>query len=128
MPTVFVARKAEMDKMLNNPTGDTGRYLKRRGELIRTAAKTQVGVDTGALRASIHLQHRRDARGQFIRVGSPLDYAWDHHRGTRPHLIRPDRKSVLKYTKGGKVFYAHAVMHPGTKPNRFLSRNLRLIL
>lgn len=128
MPTYFVARKAEMDKMLDNPTGDVGRYLRRRGALIVTAAKTQVGVNTGALRSSIHMQHRRDARGQFIRVGSPLNYAWAHHQGTRPHLIRPDRASVLKFTKGGKVFYAHSVRHPGTDANPFLRRNLRLVL
>lgn len=124
----FVPRPSEMDRLLNNPTGETGRYLRRKGNLIATAARQQVGVNTGALRASIHVQHRRDSRGQFIRVGSPLEYAFYHHRGTSPHIIRPDKANMLKFVKGGRVMYAHAVKHPGTDGNPFLRRNLRLVL
>lgn len=124
----FVPRSAEMDRMLDNPTGEVGRYLRRKANLIATAARAQVGVETGALRASIHVQHRRDSRGQFVRIGSPLPYAFYHHRGTSPHLIRPDKAGMLKFVKGGRVMYAHVVKHPGTDANPFLRRNLRLIL
>jgi len=127
MPAVFVPRRAEMDFLLKNPAGPVGRYLARKGRLVLAAAKSQVGVRSGALRASLHMRHLRDSRGQFVRIGSPLDYALAHHEGTRPHLITPNRAQVLRFTKGTTVVYAHSVMHPGTKPNRYLTNNLRLV-
>lgn len=121
-------RKAELDFLLNNPSGSVGRYLARKGSMITVAARAQVGVRTGALRASIHMRHLRDSRGQFVRIGSSLNYALLHHEGTKPHLITPNRAQVLRFVKGSRVVYAHAVMHPGTKPNKFLTDNLRLVL
>jgi len=127
MATVFVPRRAEMDFLLNNPNGSVGRYLARKGRIITAAARAQVGVRTGALRASIHMRHLRDSRGQFVRIGSALNYALMHHEGTRPHVIAAKRTSVLKFVNRGRIIYAHAVMHPGTKPNRYLTDNLRLV-
>lgn len=120
-------RKAELDFLLNNPSGSVGRYLARKGRMVTVAAKAQVGVRTGALRASIHMRHLRDSRGQFVRIGSSLNYALMHHEGTKPHLITPNRAQVLRFVKGSRVVYAHAVMHPGTKPNKFLTDNLGLV-
>jgi len=119
--------KTELDFVLNNPSGDVGRHLARKGRLITMAAKAQVGVRTGALRASIHMRHLRDSRGQFVRIGSALNYAYLHHEGSKPHVITPNRAQVLRFVNRGRVIYAHAVMHPGTKPNRYLTDNLRLV-
>ncbi|WP_284576856.1 hypothetical protein [Streptomyces sp. 2P-4] len=46
--------------------------------------------------------------------------------GTRPHLIRPRRRKALRFEVGGDVVFAKLVRHPGTKPNNFLGRALRL--
>ena len=124
---VVVIRKAELSFLLDNPSGDVGRYLAKKGRMVQVAAMAQVGVRTGALRASIHMRHLRDSRGQFVRIGSPLNYALAHHEGTKPHLITPNRAQVLRFVRGSTVVYAHSVMHPGTKPNRFLTDNLSLI-
>jgi hypothetical protein len=126
MATVVI-RKAELDFMLNNPSGDVGRYLAKKGRIIQAAARAQVGVRTGALRASIHMRHLRDSRGQFIKVGSSLNYALLHHEGSKPHIIVPDRATILKFATRGRVVYAHAVRHPGTKANRYLTDNLKLV-
>ena len=126
MATVVI-RKAELDFMLNNPSGDVGRYLAKKGKIVQAAAKAQVGVRTGALRASIHMRHLRDSRGQFIKVGSSLNYALLHHEGSKPHIIVPDRATILKFATRGRVVYAHAVRHPGTKANRYLTDNLKLV-
>ena len=126
MATVVI-RRAELDFMLNNPSGDVGRYLAKKGRIIQAAARAQVGVRTGALRASIHMRHLRDSRGQFIKVGSSLNYALLHHEGSKPHIIVPDRATILKFATRGRVVYAHAVMHPGTKANRYLTDNLKLV-
>jgi hypothetical protein len=126
MSTVII-RRAELDFMLNNPSGDVGRYLAKKGRIVQAAARAQVGVRTGALRASIHMRHLRDSRGQFIKVGSSLNYALLHHEGSKPHIIVPDRATILKFATRGRVVYAHAVRHPGTKANRYLTDNLKLV-
>jgi len=123
MTVVF--REPILDRYLNAPRGEVGKYLRRRGLLILAAAKAQVGVRTGALRASIHMRHLRDTRGQFVRIGSPLPYARAHHEGTRPHLIRPRTAQILVFRTRGQVVYTHLVRHPGTRPNRYLTDNLR---
>jgi hypothetical protein len=127
MATKVTFRKAEYEFFFNEPSGKVGRYLALRGGLIVRAAKAQVGVRTGALRASIHMRHARDIRGQYIRIGSAMNYALLHHEGSKPHMIKPDRAQVLRFTSRGRVMYAHAVMHPGTEPNRYLTDNLGLI-
>ena len=126
MAVKVVLRKAEYEFFFNEPSGKVGRHLAIRGGLIVRAAKAQVGVRTGALRASIHMRHSRDTRGQYIRIGSAMNYALLHHEGSKPHMIKPDRAQILRFTSRGKVMYAHAVMHPGTKPNRYLTDNLGL--
>ncbi|WP_405759431.1 hypothetical protein OG234_13145 [Streptomyces sp. NBC_01420] len=46
--------------------------------------------------------------------------------GTRPHVIVPRRAKALRFTVGGDVVFARRVRHPGTRPNDFLGRALRL--
>ncbi|MFJ3545480.1 hypothetical protein ACIPQH_25330 [Streptomyces rubiginosohelvolus] len=46
--------------------------------------------------------------------------------GTRPHVIRPRRASVLRFELGGRTVFAKRVSHPGTRANNFLLRALRL--
>jgi hypothetical protein len=122
-----VFREPVLDRYLNSPSGQVGRYMSRRGNLVVAAAKRQVGVKTGALRASIHMRHLRDTRGQFVRIGSPLPYARVHHEGSRPHIIRPNSQQVLKFVSKGQIIFAHAVKHPGTKANKYLTDNIRLM-
>ncbi|MER7841670.1 hypothetical protein ABTY98_38745 [Streptomyces sp. NPDC096040] len=46
--------------------------------------------------------------------------------GTRPHLIRPRRAKFLRFEVGGDVVFTKLVRHPGTRPNPFMQRALRL--
>ncbi|MFJ4469608.1 hypothetical protein ACIP2X_19265 [Streptomyces sp. NPDC089424] len=46
--------------------------------------------------------------------------------GTRPHLIRPRRAKALRFEVGSDVVFTKLVRHPGTRPNNFLARALRL--
>lgn len=111
---------AEMDWLLNNPSGTVGRWLSSLGRDIKRLAKAKVGVRTGALRASIHMRHFRDPRGQYITVGSDLRYALLHHEGSRPHVITPSRAKLLVFASKGQIIRAHRVAHPGTRANRYL--------
>jgi hypothetical protein len=119
------------DRDLIKPGGNihtaVTKHLLKKGKAVEMAAKRQVGVRTGALRASIHLRYGVDSGGQFVTVGSKLPYARSHHEGTRAHVIRPRKAQVLRFSNNGRVVYAHKVNHPGTKPNRYLTDNLRLI-
>jgi hypothetical protein len=112
---------------LNDPNGMVGRYLKRRGEIVLLAARAQVGVDTGDLKASLKIIHRRGGPGQYLWIGSELDHALVHHEGSRPHVIAARNQPFLRFSTGGRIIYTHAVQHPGTRPNRYLSDNLNLV-
>jgi hypothetical protein len=122
----FIEFKPGMEQLLRSPQGAIGKDLRKRGLRVQAGAKAQVGVRTGALRASIHMRHMSDTRGQYVRVGSNLNYALAHHEGTSPHIIKPNRKHMLKFQTKGQIVFAHVVKHPGTKPNRYLTDNLRL--
>jgi hypothetical protein len=119
--------KPELDHMLNDPSGDVGQYLDRIGREIVLAAKAQVGVDTGRLRDAIKLIHYRETVGQYIWVGADVGHALVHHEGSRPHVINRENQNVMRFPKGGRMVFSHQVMHPGTRPNRYLSDQLRLV-
>lgn len=126
MSIVFKPDMPAIDKFLNSQAGPVGRWLAKQGFKVLARAKRQVGVRTGALRASLHMRHYRDSRGQYVRIGSSLSYARLHHQGSKPHLITPKEKQVLRFYSRGRIVYARAVLHPGNKPNRYLTDNLRL--
>jgi hypothetical protein len=121
---VFKPYKTQMDYLLKQPQGVVGRHLFKKAVMIREMARMQVGVKTGALSASISISQERTITGQSVRIGSTLSYAYMHHEGTRPHMISGQNGGMLRYTRGGRVVYSRAVMHPGTRPNRYLSDNL----
>lgn len=119
---------AELDYLLKQRIGPVGRDLERRATKVMWAAKMQAGLRTGALRLSIHTEHQRTAVGQRFLVGSPLSYALLHHEGSKPHVIVAKPPKMLKFTSKGRVVYTDVVLHPGTKPNRYLTDNLVLAL
>lgn len=119
--------RTELDKYLNDPQGEVGKYLRKRGRLIVLAAKRQVGVDTGRLRDSIHSIHMRDSRSQYMWIGSNEEHALMHHQGTKPHTIVPREAPILRFTSGSRIIYSREVQHPGTRPNRYLSDQLILV-
>ncbi len=115
------------DYEMDDPSGMVGRYLRKRGEEILLAAKNQVGVDTGDLKKKLKLVHHRPKTGQWLWIGAWNPHALMHHEGTRPHVITARNSPYLRFTAGGRVIYTHSVMHPGTRPNRYLSDNLKYV-
>jgi hypothetical protein len=98
------------------------------GARRRVATRT---TDTGNLLRS--LRSRVWVRHHYIRgrVGTAVAYARIVHDGSKPHIIRPRRKTGLLFywpagvgrpplTRGRMVCFKGSVHHPGTKANRFL--------
>lgn len=109
---------------LNTPAGPLWRKLEARAVLAQKGAQAQVGVKTGRLKASIYKRHLGNYTGQYITIGSDLSYALMHHEGTRPHVITASPGGKLKFTVNGKRVFTSMVRHPGTQPNRYLTRQL----
>lgn len=120
---------AALDHMLKGSTGEVGRFLHRKGAEMVAGAKADVGVRTGRLQASISASQRRVAVGQRLTItaGSKsappgvVGYSVLHHQGTHPHRI-----SIKTMTKGGKVSVKR-VQHPGTRANRYLTKQFVLL-
>lgn len=112
--------------LLREPSGLVYPYIDKKARQVVKLAKAQVGVDTGALRASI---------GYTIRGGTPVyakvtasnKKAMMHHQGTKPHIIKPKNGKALKMGSHGTILITKVVHHPGTKPNRFLTDPLRAV-
>lgn len=49
-------------------------------------------------------------------------YARFVHDGTRPHLIVPNKKKILRWASGGLFHFAKVVHHPGNKPDKWMER------
>lgn len=116
-----------IDYELNQPGGMVGRYMDRTGKRMVAGAKAQVGVRTGALRASIHKRHERWARGQLFEVSATTSYALMHHEGTSPHLIVGHSGRNLRFMSRGRVVYTKVVNHPGTRSNKYLTDQFKYI-
>ena len=122
-----------LNMFLNTPDSGQGdkdnlwKYIDRRLNRTIIRAKRDVGVKSGALRASIYSTHRGTSTGQYAEVIAPLSYALAHHNGTRPHIIKPKKAEQLVFRSGSRIIRTSIVKHPGTRANRFLFKNLDVL-
>jgi hypothetical protein len=92
----------------------------RRGQKVRSRALQLAGVDTGRLRASIHVELVPEGGIVKARIGSAVAYAAFHHGGHG--VIRPVRAKVLVFNVRGRWVFAKRVGPvPGTE---FIKRAL----
>ena len=97
------------------------RYLEMGKVAALAKAKAQVGVKTGALKKNISAYHLGNMTGQYVGLRATRPYAFIHHEGSRPHVIEPRGANKLIFRGRSGVIVTSRVMHPGTKPNRYLS-------
>lgn len=124
----FKSNDIGMYYTLKAANGPVGRHLRTKAELVRELARVRVGKKTGALAMSLYINQSALLTGQVVEIGSKLPYALLHHEGTRPHVIHARQGGTLRFTSRSRVVYARTVMHPGTKPNRYLADSLPLII
>jgi len=120
----FIENKAGMYHVLKSPVGPVGNHMRGIGRKIQVAAKMQAGFRTGMLKVSIGVSQSVTPTGQEVRIGSSVRHALAHHEGTRPHRISGRNGGMLRFAKQGRIVYARSVMHPGTRPNKYLSDHL----
>jgi hypothetical protein len=124
--TNLVLYKPILNFELRNMYGTVGRYIRKVGHRVARGARAQVGVKTGALKASIRMRSIRHAGETAVKIGGYTNYALLHHEGTKPHVITPNKPGgQLVFMKGTRLIRTPMVMHPGTKPNKYLTRQLR---
>lgn len=84
------------------------RFRTRSGNLVKSiTAEVNVG-GTEVIEGRDYLDDNRAYYGKYV------------HEGTRPHLIRPRNKKLLRWASGGRWHFAKWVNHPGTKADQFL--------
>lgn len=124
----FQRKPLEWHQEFETPAGMVGKDVKNRSAILTLLAKIQVGKKTGHLSTSIGYTISSDARGVIGTIGSDDKIAYLHHEGTKAHVIIPRFKKTLRFVQHGKIVYAKIVHHPGTKPNRYLTDNLKKVV
>lgn len=128
---------AAVRQLVSNPQGGVFRDLIRRGLLVETQAKRNLGgiggprrIDTGRLRASGHTQVVMSEGQPAVIVAFPVRYSRWVHDGTglygpRRTLIKPKHATRLRFKPRGSRRYVYAKAVKGMKPNRFLLNALK---
>lgn len=80
------------------------RYKDRTGNLTRLATARAVEASP---------------QGGLAEIVWPVPYAAAVDEGTKPHEIRPRRRTFLRFEFGGSPIFARKVNHPGTRPTGF---------
>lgn len=110
-----------LDSLLHSTRGPVGLHMRRIMLQILAGARKMVGVRSGALRRSLYTKHARTVRGQYIQVGSNLNYALVHHEGAKPHTMTMPQGRIMRFNAGGRVVYARRVNHPGFRGRKYLT-------
>jgi len=102
--------------LLTGPNGPVVKDLTRRGRRVENQAKINCPVDSGRLRASIHLRHVLIHGEPGVEIVAATNYARWVHDGTgiygpRHQRIYPRTAKFLRFRpKGSRVFvYARSV-------------------
>lgn len=106
-PPGMAAMDAEMQK-----------FLVKRARIVQRNARAMAPGRMGRkIKAVVEKGH--------VRIESTHPATMYVIKGTRPHIIRPRYRKVLKFTMSGRTVFARVVHHPGTKKNDFLTKALR---
>lgn len=124
-------------QLVTSPRGGVVRDLLRRGLLVETQAKRNLGglggpkrIDTGRLRASINTQLVTKNGEPAVLIGTNVRYARWVHDGTgiygpRGRRITPKSHKRLRFRPTGSRKYVYATSVAGMRPNPFMKNALR---
>lgn len=127
---------AAIRRLVTSPRGGVVQDLLRRGLLVETQAKRNLGgiggpkrIDTGRLRASINTQLVTRNGEPAVLVGTNVFYARWVHDGTgiygpRGRRITPRSAKRLRFRPTGQRKYVYARSVSGMRPNPFMKNAL----
>jgi hypothetical protein len=101
--------------MIQREARRTHRFQTRSGRLERSVEVVSLGESGASASATVFLNE------------SVARYAEPIHEGSRPHVIRPRNRTVLRFPSGAGFSFAPSVNHPGTKPDQFLYTSAELM-
>lgn len=127
---------AVYERWVNSTGGPIRRDLRRRAGNVQKFQIRRCPRKTGRL---VSTSRKREGRRAPLRPSVEViigqdgrtDYLGYILYGTHAHVIRaiPDRPNAhLRFVTGGRVVFARAVMHPGTKANNFVRDSLVIAL
>jgi hypothetical protein len=82
---------------------------------------TKPGPDTGKMEQSLE-QQRFDNGFRIFNDLSRAKHAWWVHWGTKPHVIEPKNKKVLRWAGPNGFIFSKHVDHPGYKGDPWFPR------
>lgn len=93
-------------------------------ELVKREAETthRFQTRTGRLGKSVEKAMTGNASGVVFLNEAVAPHAAAIHDGSRPHVILPRNKKLLRWASNGRFIRALKVNHPGTRPDPFLHR------
>lgn len=112
-------RAGGVNELLLSPSSPVMKELLRRARRVQRNARRMAPGKMGRRVNAVIV-------GRHVRVESSHPATLYVHNGTRPHQIRPRTRQVLKFSVKGRTVFARVVNHPGTKPNPFLTKALRM--
>lgn len=101
---IMDVRTLEAGEIVKDHAQANHRFKTKDGQLERSVSVRQ----TGPARVEVFLDRNVALYGPFV------------HEGTRAHLITPNRRKLLRWQGRDHWISKRSVMHPGTKPDRFL--------
>ena len=92
------------------------------GEIVAEEARSTHRYQTrsGAVEHSVSVRQVAPATASVFLDPSIAKHAPWVHAGTRPHMIRPVSRRMLRWAVRGDFRFARVVRHPGTKADPFL--------
>ena len=125
-----------IQRLVSSPQGGVVQDLLRRGLLVETQAKRNLGgiggpkrIDTGRLRASINTQLVTRNGNPAVLVGTNVRYARWVHDGTGIYgplhrRITPKSHKRLRFRPRGSRKFVYAKSVAGMRPNPFMKNAL----
>lgn len=108
---------AQNERLVQDATATAGRHAEDHVQHYATFKRR-----TGKLQDKTKARTVRTANGRILRIANPMRYAAAIDTGSKPHRILPRRREFLRFRVRGKLVFARSVMHPGTRPYKFLYR------
>lgn len=117
----FAGRYTKASRMLERDL--KGRFF-RHGKRLHNLVLAEAPEKTGAFKGKIQYRTYQGTGKMGIAITTPLPLGRFIIGGTKRHpIVAVNAKALMFYwAKLGQVMFFKSVMHPGTKPNPFMTR------